>query len=282
MSKRPSPEQDEQRLIAPSPEDRSNFGAAFERLVGVMARLRGPGGCPWDRVQDLRTLRTYLLEETYELLEAMEGASSGHHCEELGDVLLQVIFQAELRREEGAFDAADVAHGISDKLVRRHPHVFGPDHEAHAEQALARWEAIKRTEREKAGRRSVLEGVPEALPALLRAERITQKAAQVGFDWTDASGPMAKLEEELLEFKAAQASLDRKRAEEELGDLLLSVVNVARFFEVSAENALRGAVLRFMGRFQFVEEGLKKRGKTLSEATMEEMETLWQEAKAQE
>jgi nucleoside triphosphate diphosphatase len=276
---RPVPNQDEAFITHPPDEARRSFGQAYERIVGLMARLRADNGCPWDRAQDLLTLRTYLIEEAYEVIEAVEHESVAEHKEELGDLLLQVVFQAEIRREEGAFDAADVAHAIADKLVRRHPHVFGGESAAGADQALMRWEEMKA--KEKAGR-SVLSGVPRTLPALLRAQRVQEKAQQVGFDWPSVEGPLDKVHEELRELEAAIRENDKAAIEHELGDALFSLVNVARFLDVSAEDALRASLDRFSQRFAHVEAGIRAKNKTLKESTLEEMEALWQEAKALE
>lgn len=273
---KPAPWKDETRLTAPPESDRQSFGLAFERLVGVMARLRGPGGCPWDREQTLASLKPYLVEEAYEVLEAIDQGGVEEHREELGDLLLQVVFQAELRREEGSFDAADVAHAISDKLVRRHPHVFEHEGAQEAKEALRHWE--QRKAEEKKGR-SVLGGVPRNLPALLRAQRVGEKASQVGFDWPGIDGPFEKIEEELGELKAAIDSGDRRAIESELGDVLFSVVNVARFLEVGAEDALRSTTDRFMERFQRVEKELAREGKSVADTPLEALEALWQEAK---
>jgi MazG family protein len=277
--KRPVPREDDEFLTSPSDGARASFGEAFERIVGLMARLRGERGCPWDRAQDLKTLRPYLIEEAFEVLDAVDSGSVNEHREELGDLLLQVVFQAELRREEQAFDAADVAHGIADKLVRRHPHVFGDIRAASPDQAFARWEEMKSKEKEG---RSAIGGVPRTLPALLRAQRIQEKAAGVGFDWRDVEGPVAKLEEEINELRQAIESKDRSEIEAELGDALFSLVNIARFLHVTAEDALRGTIERFSSRFRHVEEALKARGKTLKESSLDEMEALWQEAKSRE
>jgi len=276
---RPKPNTDDQFLTAPAEADRKSFGRAFERLVGLMSRLRGEGGCPWDRAQTLASLRPYLIEEAYEVLEAVDGDSVEHHREELGDLLLQVVFHAEIRRQEDHFDAADVAHGIADKLVRRHPHVFASEHAADASAALERWEEMK--SKEKAGR-SVIAGVPRELPALLRAQRIGEKAANVGFDWDDLQGPLQKLDEEMGELKSAIASEDRAAIEHELGDALFSLANVARHLKVTAEDALRGSIDRFRSRFEHVEQRVKEQGKTLSETPLDEMERYWQEAKRSE
>lgn len=273
---RPIPSQDAQLLTDPADAARRSFGAAFERLVGLMARLRAEDGCPWDRAQTLASLRPYLIEEAYEVLHAVDGGRVEEHQEELGDLLLQVVFQAEIRRQEGTFDAADVAHGIADKLVRRHPHVFGDTTAAGPKDAWARWEEMK--QREKVGR-SVLSGVPRDLPALLRAQRVTEKAANVGFDWPDLAGPLAKVKEELAELEQALEAKDRARIESELGDALFSLVNVARFAEVAAEDALRGTVERFSRRFAHVERQLFAAGKTPKQATLAEMDAFWNEAK---
>lgn len=275
-STRPVPWRDEARLIEPTPGDRDSFGLAFERLVGVMARLRAPGGCPWDREQTLASLKPYLVEEAYEVLEAIDLGGADEHREELGDLLLQVVFQAELRREEGAFDAADVAHGIADKLVRRHPHVFEHQGVEEASEALKHWE--QRKAEEKKGR-SVLGGVPRNLPALLRAQRVGEKASQVGFDWPGLDGPLDKIREELAELQEAIASKDQSAVEAELGDLLFSVVNVARFLQVGAEDALRNTTDRFMARFQRVEAQLAKAGKSVADTPLESLERMWQDAK---
>jgi MazG family protein len=270
------PKTDDPALMEPGPESRQSFGAAFERLVGIMARLRGEGGCPWDREQDLRSLRPYLVEEAYEVLEAIEHGTEHDHLEELGDLLLQVVFQAEIRRQAGAFDVADVVHAISDKLVRRHPHVFGDLALAGIDEIWSNWEETKKKEK---GRRSVTDGVPRALPALLRAQRTTEKASRVGFDWPSIDGPLAKLSEEMAELHAARASGDRQRMEEELGDVLFSVVNVARFLEVSAEDALHGAVHRFKDRFLEVEDRVRESGKAMKEVPLAELDRYWDEAK---
>jgi MazG family protein len=276
---RPAPIQDENFITKPEDADRASFGRAFERIVGLMARLRAQNGCPWDRAQDLRTLRPYLIEESYEVIEAIDKGVVLEHLEELGDLLLQVVFQAEIRREEGAFDAADVAHAIADKLVRRHPHVFG-DKAAHGpEDAFKRWEEMKA--KEKVGR-SVLAGVPPSLPALLRAQRVQEKASQVGFDWPDVQGPLDKVKEEVAELEAAMAKNDAKAIEHELGDALFSIVNVARFLHASSEDALRASIDRFTKRFAHVEAGVKARNKALKESTLDEMEALWNEAKREE
>jgi MazG family protein len=200
-----------------------------------MKRLRAPGGCPWDREQTLRTLKPCLLEETYELLEAMEDEDLALHVEELGDVLLQVVFQCAIREEEGRFTLDDVAAALAEKLVRRHPHVFGDTQAATSGQVLRNWEAIKQTEKGKPPDRSAIDGVPAALPALLKAQRVQAKASRVGFDWKDASGAVEKIDEELGELKQAIASGTPDQVAGEMGDLLFSLVNTCRFLDVDAE-----------------------------------------------
>jgi MazG family protein len=258
----------------------SRASDATERLLAIMTRLRGPGGCPWDREQTLRTLRPYLLEETYEVLEAIDGGDAREHCEELGDLLLQVVFQAELAREGGRFDFADVAEAIAAKLVRRHPHVFGDARVRDAEGVMRQWVQLKQEEKaERGGGKSVLEGVPRELPALARAERLAEKASRIGFDWPDAAGARAKVAEELRELDEAMDSGDRGRVEDELGDLLFAVANLSRKLRLAPEEALRGAVGRFVARFEHLERELARRGRTAGEASLEEMDRLWDEAK---
>jgi MazG family protein len=258
----------------------SRASEALERLLAIMQRLRGPGGCPWDREQTLSTLRPYVLEETYEVLEAIDAGDVAGHREELGDLLLQVVFQAELRREEGVFEFADVAEAISEKLVSRHPHVFGDADVKDAEGVLRQWAALKREEkRRKGGGVSVLEGVPRELPALARADRLTEKASRVGFDWPDAAGARAKVAEELAELDAALGAGDRAAIEHELGDALFALANLARKVGVAPEEALRAAVGRFVARFSHVERELARRGVPHGGASLEEMDALWDEAK---
>lgn len=258
--------------------------AALGRLERIMDRLLAPGGCPWDRRQSLDSLKGYLLEETYEVLEAMDEADPAHHREELGDLLFQVVFQAALRARQGAFTLADVVEGIAEKLVRRHPHVFGSERAADAEAVRHRWEAIKREETLEAQgrRRRTLEGVPAALPALLRAQRLGQKAAGVGFDWDGPEGARAKVAEELRELDEAVAGGDRVAVAHEAGDLLAAVASWARLLGVDAEDALRGANRRFESRFVHVEDRLRAQGRAPEDASLDELESYWQEAKGLE
>ena len=258
-------------------------GGGVARLCAIMARLRGPDGCPWDREQTLRTLKAHLLEETYELLEAMDGDDPAAHAEELGDVLLQVVFQARLREERGDFTLDEVARRLADKLVRRHPHVFGDVCAEDSAAVLRNWEAIKRTEKPGAGGaggRSAMDGVPVALPALARAQRMQGKASRRGFDWPDATGVEAKLVEEQAELAAARAAKDAEAVRHEAGDLLFTVVNLCRFLQVDAEEALQAANARFARRFRGVERRAAAAGRDLRDCTMAELDAWWEAAKA--
>jgi nucleoside triphosphate diphosphatase len=250
-------------------------GASLADLVAVMTRLLAPDGCPWDREQTLDTLKSYLLEETYEVLEAIESGTPEEHAEELGDLLMQIVFQAALRGAQGKFDIDDVVRGITDKLVRRHPHVFGEGKLETAGQVLDQWAKLK--EREKP--RRTLEGVPAALPALTRALRLSERAAQVGFDWPDAAGARAKIGEELAEIDAAVAAGDRAAIEHEIGDLLFAAVSLARKLGLDPEAALRGTIDRFVSRFAFIEDRLRDTGRAPRDSTLEEMDALWERAK---
>ena len=257
-------------------------GSAMTRLVEVMDRLLAPDGCPWDREQTLETLRPFLVEETYEVLDALSRGDVAGHREELGDLLMQVVFHAAIRRREGAFDIDDVCNAISDKLVHRHPHVFADATVADSAEVLAQWEEIKRAEKTAKGVRHdrILAGVKPG-PALARAQKIGSKAAKVGFDWPDVDGSLAKIEEEVREVReVVRAPHDRRH--HEIGDLLFAVVNVARKLEVDAEQALVDATRRFQQRFEYVEDRLSDRGKTPQSSTLEEMDSLWDDAKRSE
>jgi MazG family protein len=251
-------------------------GRAYDRLVGVMRRLLGPGGCPWDRKQTPKSIRAHLLEETHEVLAALDAGDAKGVLEELGDVLYQVVFLSELFKKH--FSQADVIDGIADKLVRRHPWVFGTMKVASPQDAIDNWEKLKGEERRRAGR-SVLDGLPPGLPALLTAHRLAFKAAKVGFDWPDLPAVLRKLDEELGEFRAAARSRRRDRMEDELGDLLFSVANVARKLDLDSESALRRTNARFVRRFRHVEASLRARGRAPEDATLAEMDRLWCEAK---
>jgi MazG family protein len=260
-------------------------GASLTRLVDIMDRLLGPGGCPWDREQTLDTLRPFLVEETYEVLDALSRGDVAGHREELGDLLMQIVFHAALRAAEGAFDIDAVIADISDKLVRRHPHVFGDvTGVATSQQVLVQWDEIKRAEKSAGkvgGRERILAGVPPG-PALSRAQRVGGKAGKVGFDWPGWEGSFAKVEEEVREVADAIRGADSAAVHHEIGDLLLAVVNVARKVGVDAENALIDATTRFQRRFEAIEDALTERGRTPQTSSLEEMDALWNEAKRRE
>jgi tetrapyrrole methylase family protein/MazG family protein len=262
---------------------------AVDRLLEIMARLRAPDGCAWDREQTPATLKPQLLEECYEVLEAIDSGSPGHLSEELGDLLLHVVFHAQISREKGEFDFADVANGIVEKLIRRHPHVFGENKLDDPAKILTQWNEIKKGE--KPERKSALDGVPRALPALMRAEAVQRKAKQVGFDWPDARGSLEKVREEIVEVTAeiesdlamVQASETRlppsEKTAEELGDLLFSIVNLTRHLKLDAEGLLTGATDKFVRRFEAVEARIKAQGKTVTTSTLEELDAAWRQIK---
>ena len=258
-------------------------GALFERLLQIMARLRGPDGCPWDREQTRTSLKPYLVEETYEVLEAIEGNDPGAVEEELGDLLFQVVFHAQVAREQGEFTMEDLLRRLCDKMVSRHPHVFGDASVSTPEEALTQWEAIKQRQAEEGGRRrSVIDGVPRALPSLVRAQRMQSKAARVRFDWPDAAAAWAKVNEEVAEASRALQDADQRRIQEELGDLLFSVVNVARLSGLDAEEALAGAIEKFRRRFTDMEAELIAQGTSVGRVGPEELDRSWESAKARE
>ena len=257
-------------------------GAEVSKLVGLMQRLLAPGGCPWDREQTLATLVPFLVEETYEVVDAIASGDVADHGEELGDLLLQIIFQSELRHAEGAFGIDDVARGIVSKLVRRHPHVFGEavaSRTTTAEDVLSNWAKLKATEKAAKGKHGALDGIPASAPALLRATRGGEKASAVGFDWPDAHGPRAKINEELAELDEAWRAGDRTAMEHELGDTLLAVANLARKLNIDAESALRAATDRFAARFGHIEKTLAAQGRAVADASAEEQDRLWDAAK---
>ncbi|MCK5126908.1 MAG: nucleoside triphosphate pyrophosphohydrolase [candidate division Zixibacteria bacterium] len=241
-----------------------------------MARLRQKDGCNWDRAQTHQTLVKYLIEETYEVVECIENNSLETLKEELGDLLVQVYFHAQIADDEGRFSIDDVAHGENEKLIRRHPHVFGEKKDLNPEQVRDQWETIKIESKEK---ESVLAGVPKSMPALNLAFRVGEKAAGVGFDWEDPKDIFDKFKEEVGEFEAEFDAGDKERMSDELGDLLFVLVNLARKVDVDPEHALRQTVGRFIQRFGYIEDSLKSRGQKFSETSLEEMEALWQEAK---
>lgn len=260
-------------------------GQALERLLEIMKRLREPGGCPWDREQDLKSLRPYLIEECYEVLDEMDKVAYGGPwrplAEELGDLLFQIVFHARLAEEQGEFDMAAVCTAIADKIERRHPHVFGDLKLKGSTAVLENWAKLKADERQaKTGQPgSVLDGVPSGAPALQRAERLTEKASRIGFDWPDLRGVRSKLTEELGELDQAIASGDKLAIEHELGDVLFSLANLSRFLSTPAEDALRMANKRFVSRFGHMEAELDRRGIKFAKVPLAELDALWDEAK---
>jgi MazG family protein len=254
----------------------------FEGLVAIMNRLRDPGGCPWDREQTYATLRGYLVEECFEVVDALDRGDLPGLREELGDLLFQIVFLSRLAQEEQAFDAGDVVEGIAAKMIRRHPHVFGDAEAKDSAEVLVRWEEIKRREKKDAGKEepdSILGGIPRSLPPLVAAQRLGTKAARVGFDWREDTDVIAKLEEETAELKSALASGDRGAVREELGDALFALAMVARRLGIDADEALAGANRKFTHRFTRVEDALRQRGVPVEEAGLALMDELWNEAK---
>jgi MazG family protein len=273
-----------------SEESASNGAKAMDRLLDLMARLRAPNGCPWDREQTPATLKPQMLEECYEVLDAIDSGSAQHLTEELGDLLLHIVFQAQIAQETGDFTFADVANGIVDKMISRHPHVFGEVKASDAEGVVTLWHQLKKAE--KPERQSALDGVPKALPALMRADALQKKARNVGFDWPDAKGSLAKVREELAEVTAeidaeiAFAAANEvkfiagDKTAEELGDLLFSIVNLTRHLKLDAEGLLSEANDKFARRFRAVEEKIKASGKEMSACSLEELDAAWNAVKA--
>ena len=255
----------------------------IEQLLEVMRRLRDPDtGCPWDREQTFATIAPYTIEEAYEVSDAIERNDMRDLKEELGDLLFQVVFHARMAEERGLFDFNDVAHGMAEKLIRRHPHVFGDAQHRTADEQTVAWEAVKAEERKAKDKAGILDDVPVGLPALTRAAKLTKRAARVGFDWPTVGEVLDKLDEETLELKAEIAAGDLPKAREELGDLLFVMANLARKLEVEPEDALRGTNRKFVRRFSLIEAELKAQGRTPDEATLEEMDAIWTKVKQAE
>lgn len=249
--------------------------AAFDRLLTVMDELREK--CPWDRKQTFESLRQNTIEETYELATAIMRHDMNEISKELGDVLLHVVFYAKIGSETGDFDIADVCNRLCDKLIFRHPHVYGDEAARNAEEVSHLWEQVKL--REKGGNKTVLSGIPDSLPALVKAYRIQDKVANVGFDWEKREDVWAKVKEELAEFEAEVANMDTEKATEEFGDVLFALVNAARLYKIRPDNALEKTNLKFMHRFNYIEQQAKAQNRRTEDMTLDEMETLWQEAK---
>jgi len=264
----------------PLPDPLDHSADPFRRLVAIMARLRGDGGCPWDREQTHQSLVPYLIEESYEVKEAIDHDDFESLREELGDLLLQIVFHAQLGNEAGRFNIDGVLHAICDKLIGRHPHVFGDIAVASSAEVLQNWEQIKLDEkREREETPSRLSGVPKQLPALLRAHRVQEKAARVGFDWEHVRDVFAKVREEIGELEEAVAQGKTAQVKAEVGDLLFAFVNLSRFLNVQSELALHNTVERFAERFRYIEQRVAEQGRRLEEMTLAEMDALWNEAK---
>jgi len=268
--------------IQPSPAS-TEAGELFARFVELIARLRAPGGCPWDREQTHESVKPMTIEEAYEVAHAIDEKDDDELQGELGDLLLQVVFHANIAEERGAFRLKQILERVSDKMVRRHPHVFGEDEASTSGEVLRSWEAIKAQEREAKGKddESMLDSVHKGLPAVMEAFQMTTKVSRVGFDWKEADGALLKLDEEVLELREAiQAKTDEAAIAEEVGDLLFVAVNVARLTGVDPESALKAANRKFRRRFRHIEDSLRKDGRKPADSTLEEMDRLWDEAKA--
>ncbi len=252
----------------------------FARLTSIVNTLMSEGGCPWDLVQTRESLKPFLVEETYETLEALDGNQPEKIVDEMGDLLYQILFHSKISEVRGEFNISDVIENLSEKMIRRHPHVFdktpGTDT---PDKVLHQWEEIKKQEKGNRDQKSVLDNIPKALPGLARAQKLQKKAAKQGFDWDQIEDVIAKLDEEVEEFKEAFRDNDTPHMAEEMGDLLFVIVNLARFKKIDAEEALRGTNNKFISRFQYIEQEVAKRGKTLKETSLEEMEQYWQDAK---
>jgi MazG family protein len=283
------------RRAKPVKRTRATPGEWFEKLVAVQAKLRAPDGCPWDREQTHESLRTYLIEEAYEVLEALESGNDAKFAEEMGDLLLQIVFHSQIAQERGGFAISDVIREIHDKMIRRHPHVFGETHAKDSAEVLRNWEQIKAEERYSKGEAtdnasgskgpkeaSLLDGVSRALPATLEGFQLTRKASRIGFDWENAAGVFEKMGEETRELQNALDAGEARRVEEELGDLLFATVNLARFLKVDPEIALKKANAKFTRRFRSMEKLAREGGREFKNLPREEMEALWDLAKRTE
>lgn len=268
--------------MSPS-EPKLSAAEGFAKLVEIMDRLRAPGGCPWDREQTFDTIKPYLLEETYEVMDAIDARDWEGLSDELGDLLLQVVFFSQMAKEAGHFEVTDAIEAINSKLIRRHPHVFGDGDAKTSDEVLRKWDEIKAGEKAaKSKPKGLLAGVPRSLPALMEAKQIAGRAAGAGFDWNNVDEVLDKLCEELVELDGARKTGSAEELQDEIGDLLFVIVNIARFLKVDPEQALRGTNSKFRRRFGHVEQSLEAQGKSPRESTIDEMEALWQEAKRAE
>jgi tetrapyrrole methylase family protein/MazG family protein len=255
---------------------------SYQDLLDIMKKLRAPGGCPWDREQDHVSLKRYLIEEAYEVLEAIDEKSPEKLCDELGDLLLQVVFHARIAEENGQFSMDDVINGVSNKMIKRHRHVFGDAEAETPDDVMKIWEQVKKEEKGHETQTKVLKDVPGNLPALMRSFKVQQKAAQVGFDWDRVEDAFEKVKEESAELEEAFKENDAGKMEEEVGDLLFAVVNVSRFLKVQPELALTATVNKFIRRFEYVETMSARKGKSLNDMSLAEMDALWDECKQKE
>jgi tetrapyrrole methylase family protein/MazG family protein len=251
----------------------------FEDLVALMAKLRSPEGCPWDRKQTPESLKPFLIEECYEVIDALDEGSPDKVREELGDLLFQIIFHARIAEEQGQFTIRDVIASNIEKMIRRHPHVYGDARLNTDREVLANWEEIKKKEKGYEDRKSILEGVPKHLPSLLRAHSLQERAARVGFDWSRIDEALPKLDEEMAEFKESLGRKDAEGIEEELGDIFFMLVNISRFLGVNPEDALRKTISKFIQRFRYIEEHAADADRSLNDMSLDEMEKLWQKSK---
>ncbi len=254
----------------------SELGKKFEELVSISRHLRGPDGCPWDRKQTLETIKSYIVEEAYEVIQAIEEGDDKELIEELGDLLYQVVFVSQIKEEEGAFGIYEVIAALCEKLIRRHPHVFGDMKAKNAEEAVRRWHSEKLKEK---GRKKRLLEIPRSMPSVMRAQRIGEKVSQVGFDWSDVGGVVEKLREELSELEKEIEKGDREGIEKEWGDLFFTLVNLGRFLKLDTENVAHKAIDKFVKRFSLLEDKAKKEGKEISSISTDEMNVLWEKIK---
>ncbi|MDO8494308.1 MAG: nucleoside triphosphate pyrophosphohydrolase [Deltaproteobacteria bacterium] len=255
----------------------------FEKLMEILAKLRGPNGCPWDQEQTHQTIKAQMLEEVYETLETIDKEDWGHLQEELGDLLLHIFFHCQLASEEGRFDAPAVAEKLCEKIIRRHPHIFGDTKVKNTDEVLQNWEKIKAKEKsslDKLGTTSILDGLPKSAPALVVAYRLGEKTSRVGFDWKDKTGPLEKIKEEMAEFEESLAGKNNNEIEHEIGDLFTALANLSRHLKIDPETALRKANQRFQNRFQLIEKKCKAENKELQQLTFKEWDELWEEAKS--
>lgn len=267
--------------VPPVREDKLLYGE-FQALRKVIADLRGPNGCPWDREQTHESLKKYLVEETYEVLDAIDDGDDESLIEELGDVLLQVMLHAQIGEDDGYFTIQDVIRAITEKMIRRHPHVFGEVSVDSADEVVKNWDEIKRAEKPGVVNDSLLDGIPKELPSLYRAHELQKKAAKVGFDWKEIEPMWAKVKEEIVEFEKETVALDKEKLQKEFGDIIFALVNVARFHKIDPEEGLRATNLKFYNRFRFIEETVKDKGYDITKMSLEELDAIWEEAKKRE